>query len=98
MNPEMMSLLQGGAQAGPPPGHPPSITIGGGGSEEKPIEILTRMIDDAKAYMSVEPDEEDKATMAQLLAKLQGYLAKDQKDREAALGNPSVTRQLRKLG
>jgi hypothetical protein len=57
------------------------------------------MIQLARQYLDVEPDEEDKATMAKLLATLQQYKAKDQADMQQALGgNASVARVLRKTG
>lgn len=56
------------------------------------------MIDLAKRYLEVEPDEEDKATMAQLLSTLQKYLAKDQADADKMLGGSLQPRALRKLG
>ncbi len=77
------------APAGPP----------GGGSEQQPLAILDQMIQLAKQYLEVEPDEEDKATMTKLLATLQQYKAKDQADTQQAMGgNPAVSRILRKAG
>lgn len=76
-----------GAAAGAP---------GAQGSEEQPIAILQQMIDLAKQYMNVEPDQQDVATMAKVHTTLQTYLAKDQADREAALGNGSIARLVRK--
>jgi hypothetical protein len=46
--------------------------------------------------MDAEPDQQDVATMAKVLSTLQGYLAKDQADRESALGNGSIARLVRK--
>ena len=90
--PDIGSLLAslGGAPAGPPPGPPQ------GGSEAEPIRILKQMISLANQYLGVEPDEEDKATMAKLLATLQQYLAKDQKDQDQMLGGLASPRGLRK--
>lgn len=84
---------------GPPPGLPASIPHPGAqaqSGEDQPIELLKQMIDLAKQYLEVEPDEEDKATMTQLLAKLQQYLGKDQNDRDKTLGDPTLARVLRK--
>jgi hypothetical protein len=67
-----------------------------GGDEREPIAILKQMIDLAKQYLEVEPDEEDKATMAKTLATLQQYLGKEQADTAQALGQPAVQRVLRK--
>lgn len=89
----LASLLGHGA---PPPAAPPAQAGPLGGSEAEPITILRQMIDLANRYMSVEPDQEDVATMSKLHATLQGYLAKDQRDRDTALGNGSVSRLVRK--
>jgi hypothetical protein len=97
----MLAARAGGAPgvggAAPPPG--PDAGAAGGG-EREPMQILKQMIALGERYQSVEPDAEDKATMAKLLATLHQYLAKDQQDAEAALGGGagSATRTLRKLG
>jgi hypothetical protein len=64
----------------------PPESPGGGGSEDQPLQILARMIGDAKRYIDVEPDAEDRSTMGNVLRTLLQYQAKDQRDREAALG------------
>lgn len=96
---DILSMLQhlGGPQ-GPPPGPPTQGPPQGGpsGSERAPIQILKQMIDLANQYMQVEPDAEDKATMAKLLQTLHQYLAKDQQDTAQAIGSPAVQRVLRK--
>lgn len=98
--PGLLEMLQGGGGAPPPdqPGQPASDTPDAGGDEQEPISILKQMIKLGQQYQAVEPDAEDKATMAKLLATLHTYLAKDQQDAEAALGGGSATRVLRKLG
>lgn len=53
---------------------------------DDPVSVLNRMIADAKTYLEVEQDEEDKATMTKVLSQLQSYLAKEQKEAHAALG------------
>lgn len=80
-----------GAPAGPPPQQQED-------DEHEPIRILQQMIQLGQTYQRVEPDAEDKATMAKVLATLHAYLAKDQQDAEAALGGGGATRVLRKLG
>lgn len=91
-------------QAGPPPGLLAMLQGGGtpqdapASDEREPIAILKQMIELAQRYMQVEPDAEDKATMAKLHATLQQYMAKDQADAEAALGGGPATRLMRKLG
>jgi hypothetical protein len=101
-SPDIASLLAqlGGGQQqqqpDPSAGYAPGQS---GGSEDQPVQILDQMIQLARQYLDVEPDEEDKATMAKLLATLQQYKAKDQADMQQALGgNASVARVLRKAG
>lgn len=53
--------------------------------EESTLDILNRMIEDAKLYMEIDPDEEDKLTMAKVLTMLQGYLAAEQKEAQDAM-------------
>lgn len=98
MPPGLMEALMGGAGAGGPAAGPPDAggSPPGGGDETKPIDILKQMIEAAKSYIEVEPDEEDKATMTKVLMTLQGYLAKDQADMEKATGGSQ--RLLRKYG
>ena len=78
----LLAALQQGGGAGPPagpvggqPGPPAPATPGapqnGGGDEGPSISILQQMISLAQRYMQVEPDEEDKATMAKVLMTLQ---------------------------
>ncbi len=87
-------MLMHGAGAGQAADAPPQGDTG----EQKPIAILKQMIELGNTYIAAEPDAEDKATMAKLLATLHQYLAKDQQDAEAALGGGAPTRLLRKLG
>lgn len=99
VGPDIASLLAhlGGGQPSQQPagaGYGPQP-----GSEQQPVQILDQMIQLAKQYLEVEPDDEDKATMTKLLATLQQYKAKDQQDMQQALGgNASVARVLRKTG
>jgi hypothetical protein len=96
--PGLLEMLQGGGGAPPEQAPEPAPDQGGGSPEDEPISILKQMIKLGQQYQAVEPDAEDKATMAKLLATLHTYLAKDQQDAEAALGGGSATRVLRKLG
>lgn len=89
MPPELMALLGGGNSA-------PSAPESSGGSEDEPISLLNQMIDSAKRYLDVEPDEEDKATMTKILSQLQQYLAKDQADQDGMLGGKLSPRAVRK--
>lgn len=94
-------------QGGPPPGllallqsqgQPQQQAPQQGSDEREPIAILKQMIQLATRYIQVEPDAEDKATMAKLSATLHQYLAKEQSDAEGALGGGPATRLMRKLG
>lgn len=92
--PGLLAMLQNGAGAGQASAEgPPDST-----SEREPIAILKQMIQLGTQYIAVEPDAEDKATMAKLLATLHQYLSKEQSDAEAALGGGPATRLMRKLG
>lgn len=57
-----------------------------GSGPKDPVEALKILVEGIKAYMEIEPDEEDKNQAAQCLAKLQALLAKNQKETESALG------------
>lgn len=103
--PDIASLLQhltgppAGAPVaqGPPPG-PPQGPQGGGSPAEGPaLQVLKQMIQLAHQYMQVEPDQEDKATMAKVLMMLQQYLAKDQADQDNMMGGAMQPRLLRKV-
>ena len=102
--PALLQLLLAHAAAqhaagGPgPAGLPPDVPGQPDTDEHEPIRILQQMIQLAERYMHVEPDREDTATMAKLLATLHQYLAKDQRDAEGALGGGPATRVLRKMG
>lgn len=90
----LLAMLGGGEPQGPPPEEQQQ-----GGPEDEPISLLKQMLQLAAQYLQVEPDEEDKATMAKVQATLQQYLAKDQADAQQALGgNPAISRIMRKSG
>lgn len=94
----LLAAAHGGAQ--PPQQAPqePQPEQGGDSGQREGLQILQRMIQLGQQFIQVEPDAEDKATMAKLLATLHQYLAKEQQDAEAALGGGSATRVLRRLG
>lgn len=96
--PELLALLGSPALAGGAAGPSPAGGAPAGGGEQEPIAILKSMIEMAKRYIDVEPDQEDVATMTDVLNRLQRYLAKDQADHDGALGNPQTMRLLRKAG
>lgn len=93
--PHTINVPAGGGPLGASPDAPDALGAGGG-SEERPLQILSRMIADAKQYINVEPDAEDRSTMGNVLRTLLQYQAKDQRDRDAALGGGPATRILRK--
>lgn len=98
MPPELMAFLQQHAAAGAPPAGPPGPPgAPGAGNEAQPLAILRQMIQLGQRYVQLEPDPEDRATMAKVLATLHQYEAKDQQDAQRVMGaNPSMMRVLRK--
>jgi hypothetical protein len=70
---------------------------GSGGAESQPLDYIKQMLDLAKKYLDVEPDEQDKASMADLLLRLQKILAKDQSDADAALSGKVSPGLMRKV-
>lgn len=93
--PAGLQALLAGAQ---PPQEPQEQPQDSGGGDRQAISLLKQMIELGNQFIQVEPDAEDKATMAKLLATLHQYLSKEQQDAEAALGGGPGTRLLRKLG
>lgn len=79
--------------------------MGGGmmGGEEQaeapsdPVAIMRDVISLIQQYLQVEPDEEDKLQGSKILQLAQQLLAKDQADKDAAMGGQN-TRILRKAG
>ena len=81
----------GPPQGGPPPG-PPS-----GGDPGQALDLIKQIVDLVQKYLQVEPDEEDKVAGTDILKLAQKLLAKDQADRDQAMGGSSQ-RILRKAG
>ena len=81
------------AGGAPPPGGPPS----GGGDPGQALDLIKQIVDLVQQYLQAEPDEEDKLQGAKLLQLAQQLLAKDQQDRDQAMGGSSQ-RILRKAG
>lgn len=50
-----------------------------------------------KHYLDIEPDEEDKLSAAKIMQLVQALLAKDQQDKDSAMGGSNM-RLLRKAG
>ena len=96
----LLAQIMGGG-GGPAPGGPPGMAPGGppqdGGGQEDAIQILRQIVDLCQQYLQVEPDEEDKLDGAKMLQFAQKLLAKDQQDRDSALGGSNV-RMIRKAG
>lgn len=91
--PELMALGGGGPE-GAPPGLPPE-----GGEEEAPrseLDILAEMRSLATEYMDVADDDIEKKDMAKALATIQGLLAKNQQETEAAAGTSPALKGMRK--
>ena len=76
---------------------PANVPPQGGGGESQPLDYVKQMLDLAKKYLDVEPDEADKAAMADLLLRLQKVLAKDQSDGDAALSGKVSPALMRKV-
>lgn len=85
-----------GGPPGPPPGAGPLAALLAAkaraaagpapGGETAAISHLQAAMSALKAYVQVEPDQEDKAVAMTCLANLQKVLAKDQKEQHSALG------------
>ncbi len=73
---------------------PPNM---GGQGGADPVEILGNMLDMANQYLGVENDEEDKLMMQKVTTLLQQLRAKDQADKDQAMGGGNM-RILRKAG
>lgn len=90
--PGFLEGLSGGAGAAPPPEEEPPLPEDDG--EGGPVGLVRDMIALAQNYLDDQDDEEDNLEMAQVIARLQKLLAKEQKDANAAMGNNSGVRFL----
>jgi hypothetical protein len=81
-----------------PPSDQPDPTSSVGPDPQAAVDYLKQMIDLAKKYLDVEPDEEDKATMTKVMSQLQQYLAKDQSELDGAMSGSLSPRAMRKAG
>lgn len=102
VGPDIAQLLGGMMGQGPgPEGAPPGGLPEGGTPQDtgggQPIDLLKEIIGLVQQYLQAEPDEEDKLQGTKLLQLAQQLLAKDQQDRDAAMGG-SNQRILRKAG
>jgi hypothetical protein len=83
---------------GPAADQPDPTSDVGGPDPQAAVDYLKQMIDLAKKYLDVEPDEEDKATMTKVMSQLQQYLAKDQSELDGAMSGSLSPRAMRKAG
>ncbi len=99
----LLAQLGGGAvgQGPGPDGAPPGGLPEGGTPQDdsggQPLDLLKEIIGLVQQYLQAEPDEEDKLQGTKLLQLAQQLLAKDQQDRDQAMGGSSQ-RILRKAG
>jgi hypothetical protein len=102
--PELLAMLTGGA-GGEPELDDAALDeqFGIGGEEEEaeespgsPADALRDVLGGLQGYMDIEQDDEDLAVAAKVLAQLQSLLAKQQKERDAALGVGPAQRVLRR--
>ncbi len=95
MPPDIAQLMGGGGA--PPeeaaPEGPPGIMDGAPGGGEESLTIAIDAIQDA---IDAEADQEDIQVMLQCQAKLQGILAKNQKDADSAMGGKVSPGAMRK--
>jgi len=111
MPPDMSAALGGGAPAPAAGGLPPDIgaLLGGGAAPDQSLpsikdgthgggeEALTTALDALQDAIDNEADQEDIQVMLQCQAKLQGILAKNQKEADSAMGGslgPSAARKM----
>jgi len=96
MPPDIAALMGGGGGAppmAPEEEGPPSIVEGEPGGGEDSLVIALDALQDA---IDAEADQEDIQVMLQCQAKLQGVLAKNQKDADAAMGGKVTPGAMRK--
>ena len=111
MPPDMAGMMGGGAPAPAGGGGlPPDLAalLGGGGAPEAPLpsiadgtpgggsEALILALDALQDAIDAEAEQEDIQIMLQCQAKLQGILAKNQKDADSAMGGKVTPGAMRK--
>ena len=90
-----MDMISGAAAPAMMDAGPPDPGAGGSNADAQAAEILGQMLDLGTQYMSIEPDEEDKAVVAQCLSQLQKIRAKDQQDADKMTQGNVTSRALR---
>ncbi len=102
--PQVMAALaaqHGGAPPGPggppvqggPSGPPPAP--GGGGNAQAAIEALKAAINSLHQAGAAEPDPEDQAVISKVVSLLMQMIAKDQKEKDAAMGTTPAHKAMR---
>jgi hypothetical protein len=91
--PDLAAMLGGGAPE-EEAAAPPSITDGAPGAGEESLVMALDALQDA---IDAEADQEDIQVMLQCQAKLQGILAKNQKDADASMGGNLAPAAARKM-
>ena len=86
-------------------GHAPFISLpadqGAQQSQEQGSggdDLKAQILDLLRKAIQEDPDEEDKLAMEKCTSILQQLLARDQQDSQKALGDPGLSRMLRKTG
>lgn len=100
----MMALMGGGAPpglagpGGPPPGLGPPPGPDSDAGAMSAGDHLREALKHIDAYRSQETDDEDLAAAAKMIAALQGLFAKQQKEKEAAMGTSPAIKGMRRMG
>ncbi len=76
---------------GGPPGPPPGPPAGGGNA----LAYLRQALQALRQYEQAEPDPEDKAVAAKVYGLLIQLMAKDQKEKDAAMGTTPAHKAMR---
>jgi hypothetical protein len=84
----------GGPPPGPP-GPPPGAQSGGGGNAQQAIQYLRQAIQSLHQAQQAEPDPEDQAVISKTVSLLMQMIAKDQKEKDAALGTTPAHKSMR---
>lgn len=89
----------GAPPQGPPPGHPPSIQLGGG--QDAPptgdaVELLKQALDTLNQAMGADADPAEDAAISAVAAKLKTIIASRHKEKEAALGTSPALKHVQR--
>jgi hypothetical protein len=78
-----------------PPGPPPGAQGGAGGNAQQAISFLRQAIQNLHQAQQAEPDPEDQAIISKTVSLLMQMIAKDQKEKDAALGTTPAHKAMR---